>query len=162
MCWLPVVVVQETESNRFLRVDGVNIVKNPWWKVFYSRHQLRHWLNPEVAICSCLTNRELLSSFEPSTKLSAKWWVRILPINLKEVQHRISRFTWGPLSDIKQTGLNSIRLPFHYKLFTNEDYMGMNSKEEGQNRLTKWLNGAVNTVYMLFWICTMILRANRR
>lgn len=42
---------------------------------------------------------------------------------------------------IKQTGMNSIRLPFHYKLFTDEDYMGLKSNQDGFARvdsIIKW------------------------
>ena len=30
---------------------------------------------------------------------------------------------------IKSTGMNSIRVPFHYKLFTDEDYMGLHAQD---------------------------------
>lgn len=33
--------------------------------------------------------------------------------------------TLEDINYIKETGMNSIRLPFHYKLFTDEDYMGL-------------------------------------
>lgn len=32
---------------------------------------------------------------------------------------------------LKQSGINSLRIPFHYKLFTNEDYMGQNNANRG-------------------------------
>jgi len=32
---------------------------------------------------------------------------------------------------LKSTGMNSIRLPFHYKLFTTEDYLGTNDDTRG-------------------------------
>ena len=32
---------------------------------------------------------------------------------------------------LKGTGINSIRLPFHYKLFTKDDYLGENNEEHG-------------------------------
>src|SRR5574344_2764610 len=38
---------------------------------------------------------------------------------------------------IKSTGANTIRLPFHYKLFTDEDYMGLTSKQDGFKRIDK-------------------------
>ncbi len=42
---------------------------------------------------------------------------------------------------IKQTGMNSIRLPFHYKSFTDEDYLGLKSNQDGFARIDsviKW------------------------
>lgn len=42
---------------------------------------------------------------------------------------------------IKSTGANTIRLPFHYKLFTDEDYMGLTVRQDGFVRvdsLVEW------------------------
>jgi endo-1,4-beta-mannosidase len=36
---------------------------------------------------------------------------------------------------IASTGANTIRVPFHYKLFTDEDYMGLKSDQDGFKRL---------------------------
>ncbi len=42
---------------------------------------------------------------------------------------------------IRKTGMNSIRIPFHYKLFTNEDYMEFNDANGGfelLDRVVQW------------------------
>lgn len=39
--------------------------------------------------------------------------------------------TYDDIKYIKQTGANSIRIPFHYKLFTNEDYLGSDDPKRG-------------------------------
>lgn len=36
---------------------------------------------------------------------------------------------------IRQTGCNTVRLPFHYKLFTDEDYMGLTAAQDGFARI---------------------------
>ena len=36
---------------------------------------------------------------------------------------------------IAASGANTVRIPFHYKLFTNEDYMGLNDPDEGFRRI---------------------------
>ena len=36
---------------------------------------------------------------------------------------------------IARTGANTIRVPFHYKLFTDEDYMGLKADQDGFRRL---------------------------
>lgn len=41
---------------------------------------------------------------------------------------------------IKQTGSNTVRLPFHYKLFTYEDYMGLTSNQDGFARIDSLIN----------------------
>ena len=38
---------------------------------------------------------------------------------------------------LKKTGVNSVRVPFNYKLFTNEDYMGRNDGSRGFKLLDK-------------------------
>ena len=45
--------------------------------------------------------------------------------------------TEADIAYIKQTGANTIRLPFNYKLFTREDYMGKNDETEGFKQMDK-------------------------
>ena len=57
---------------------------------------------------------------------------------------------------IKSTGMNTIRLPFHYKLFTDEDYMGLSANQDGFARIDSLVNWCREwQICMLFWICTM-------
>ena len=49
-------------------------------------------------------------------------------------------FTREDIHFIKSTGVNSIRLPFHYKLFTDEDYMGLSVKQDGFQRFDSLLS----------------------
>lgn len=125
---------KKTESNRFLRVDGVNIVKPNGEKFFIQGINLGNWLNPEGYMF--LFDESRASSFRTineafcemvGTDFTNKFW--------KEFKDNY--ITEDDIRYIKQTGLNSIRLPFHYRLFTNEDYMGMNSKEEGFKQIDK-------------------------
>lgn len=41
------------------------------------------------------------------------------------------------ISYIKSTGMNTVRVPFHYKMFTGEDYMGYNDDQRGFEVLDK-------------------------
>ncbi len=41
---------------------------------------------------------------------------------------------------IKSTGMNTIRLPFHYKLLTDEDFMGLSSRQDGFARIDSLVN----------------------
>ena len=41
---------------------------------------------------------------------------------------------------IASTGANTIRLPFHYKLFTDEDYMGLTVNQDGFARVDSVVN----------------------
>ncbi|MBN1822608.1 MAG: glycoside hydrolase family 5 protein, partial [Prolixibacteraceae bacterium] len=52
---------------------------------------------------------------------------------------------------IKSTGMNTIRIPFHYKLFTDEDYMGLSSNQDGFARidsLVEWCRES--EIYLIF------------
>lgn len=48
--------------------------------------------------------------------------------------------TRGDIEFIASTGANTIRLPFHYKLFTDEDYMGLNAAQDGFARIDSVVN----------------------
>jgi len=48
--------------------------------------------------------------------------------------------TYDDIKYIKQTGANSIRIPFHYKLFTTEDYLGSDDPQRGFRIFDKVLN----------------------
>lgn len=47
--------------------------------------------------------------------------------------------TQADIKFLKSTGMNSIRIPFNYKLFTSEDYMGMNNPNRGFELLDRVL-----------------------
>ncbi|MBD0277976.1 MAG: cellulase family glycosylhydrolase [Flavisolibacter sp.] len=48
--------------------------------------------------------------------------------------------TQADIKYLKSIGANSIRLPFHYKLFTNEDYLGSNDDQRGFHIFDRLLN----------------------
>lgn len=53
--------------------------------------------------------------------------------------------TEADIQYLKSTGINSIRLPFHYKLFTNEDYLGSNDENRGfryMDSIIRWCSKA--------------------
>ena len=43
--------------------------------------------------------------------------------------------TRSDIDFIASTGANTIRLPFNYKLFTDEDYMGLTARQDGFARV---------------------------
>jgi aryl-phospho-beta-D-glucosidase BglC (GH1 family) len=51
---------------------------------------------------------------------------------------------------IASTGANTIRLPFHYKLFTDEDYMGLTGGQDGFARVDSVVNWCRdNNLYLI-------------
>jgi aryl-phospho-beta-D-glucosidase BglC (GH1 family) len=56
-------------------------------------------------------------------------------------QYLHSYITQGDIDYLKTAGVNSIRVPFNYRLFTNEDYLGENNSNHGFeiiDSLVKW------------------------
>lgn len=50
-------------------------------------------------------------------------------------RYKDSYITRDDMLFIKSTGANTVRLPFHYKLFTDEDYMGLTAAQDGFARI---------------------------
>ena len=50
-------------------------------------------------------------------------------------QFKDNYVTEADIRFLKETGINSVRLPFHYKLFTDEDYMGITGRQDGFERV---------------------------
>jgi aryl-phospho-beta-D-glucosidase BglC (GH1 family) len=55
-------------------------------------------------------------------------------------QFKDSYITQADIKFIAQQGANTIRLPFNYKLFTDEDYMGLSSQQDGFQRIDQLIS----------------------
>lgn len=62
---------------------------------------------------------------------------------------------------IKETGINSIRVPFHYKLFTDEDYMGLTGIQDGFERMDRLLSWCRKYNLYVILICMMLPEARQ-
>lgn len=110
----------------FLRVSEQNIVKEDGSKHLILGTNLGNWLNPEGYMfgfqktnAPWKINQMLCELIGPDD--AAKFW--------KEFKENY--ITEKDIEFIASTGSNTIRLPFHYKLFTDEDYMGLTSQQDG-------------------------------
>jgi endoglucanase len=126
----------KSRSEKFFTIDGQNMLA-PDGKPFLIRGiNLGNWLNPEgymflfkdVNSYRLIDNalRELIGS-----DATNRFWQ----------QFQENYITRQDICYLKKIGLNSIRLPFHYKLFTNEDYMGVNNANRGfelMDRVIGW------------------------
>lgn len=129
--------VEPPTTDGFLKVDGHDIVKPNGEKFFIQGTNLGNWLNPEGymfffgdrAASYRMINDAFCELVGP--EFTKKFWN----------EFKENYITEGDIKFIRETGMNSIRIPFHYKLFTNEDYMGMDSDHNGFeliDRVVEW------------------------
>lgn len=110
----------------FLKVQGHDLVNNKGEKFYIKGTNLGNWVNPEGYMFAFrrtnsgrMINEAISELVGPAE--AAKFWKA----------YKDNYITESDIEFIASTGANTIRLPFHYKLFTNEDYMGLNDENEG-------------------------------
>ena len=135
VCWLKGDISGEAKDMMFVHVDGVNLVKPDGGKLFIQGTNLGNWLNPEGYMFGL-------------SKTNSAWMIDLM---LREAigpdetaafwqQFKENYITEADIRFIASTGANTIRLPFNYKLFTDEDYMGLaNNRGEG----FRWIDKVV-------------------
>ena len=114
------------EAQPFFTVKGKNII-GPDGKAFLMKGtNLGNWLVPEgymfkfkYASSARMINDVISELVGPST--TRQFW------NM----HLKNYITRQDIRYLRSTGMNSIRIPFHYKLFTDEDYMGGKGEARG-------------------------------
>lgn len=121
----------------FLHVKGVDIVDSHGNKFFIKGTNLGNWVNPEgymfgfsKANSYSMINDVVSQLLGPAE--AAKFWQAF----------RNNYITADDVAFIASQGANTIRFPFHYKLFTDEPYMGSTSAEEGFAMLDKLIGQA--------------------
>ena len=120
----------EARNSKFVTVQGTILIQPNGEKLFIVGTNLGNWLNPEgymfgfsrtnSAWMIDLMFREMVGPDE-----TAAFW--------KEFKDNY--ITRSDIDFIASTGANTIRLPFNYKLFTDEDYMGLTSGHDGFKRI---------------------------
>lgn len=126
---------RSVSTKQFIRADGQNL-KTPDGKPFLIQGiNLGNWLNPEgyMFLFSNASSFRLIDQ-------ALKELVGTDEVNQFWQQFQDNYITRADIHYIKQTGMNSIRLPFHYKLFTNEDYMGANNANRGFELIDRVVN----------------------
>ena len=120
----------------FLKVKGQDIVTPNGESFLIQGINLGNWLNPEgyMFLFKDVSSYRLIDqAFREMVgpDFTDQFWKTF----------KDNYITREDITYIKQTGMNSIRLPFHYKLFTDEDYMGLKSNQDGFARvdsIIKW------------------------
>ena len=122
-------------KSRFVHVEGVNLIQPNGERLFIQGTNLGNWLNPEGYMFGF-------------SKTNSAWMIDLL---FKEAigpdgtanfwkQFKDNYITQADIKFIAQQGANTIRLPFNYKLFTDEDYMGLSSQQDGFQRIDQLIS----------------------
>lgn len=114
----------------FLRVCGHDIIDADGRKFFIRGVNVGHWLNPEGYMFRFgkTTSPHLIDlAFRQMVGpgVTAEFWRRF----------KDNYITENDIAFIASTGANTVRVPFHYKLFTKEEYLGSTDPREGFRRL---------------------------
>ena len=113
-------------TSAFVTIDGQNLLKPDGTPLFIMGTNLGNWLNPEGYMFNFTRTNSAHFIDEMLCQLvgpdfAARFWR----------QFKDNYVTREDIRFIKSTGANTIRLPFHYKLFTDEDYMGLTAEQDG-------------------------------
>lgn len=132
-------------TGAFVRVSGTDLVAPDGSKLFIRGTNLGNWLNPEGYMFGFektnsphYIDRMFCELVGPDA--TAEFW--------KEFKDNY--ITRKDVEFIASTGANTIRLPFNYKLFTDEDYMGLTSNQDGFARVdsvVEWCRD--NNLYLI-------------
>lgn len=115
---------------RFFTISGPDLLTPDGEKFFIQGINLGNWLNPEgymFGFNRASSPRLIDQAFKEMVgpDFTHRFW-KLFKDNY---------ITKEDIIYIKSTGMNTVRLPFHYKLFTDEDYMGLSSGQDGFARV---------------------------
>lgn len=113
-------------QNNFIDVKGKEIIDQHGRPMLIKGTNLGNWLLPEGYMFKFekvntpwMIEQVLLELIGPSA--NTRFWKRYLDSYITETDIR----------QLKEMGSNSVRLPFDYRLFTNESYLGANDSTRG-------------------------------
>ena len=118
------------KQKTFIKVNGPNLTAPNGEKFFIRGINLGNWLNPEGYMfgfkrtsSARLINQAFCEMVGPD--FTNQFW-KLFKDNY---------ITRADIRYIHKIGMNTIRIPFHYKLFTDEDYMGLSVAQDGFQRI---------------------------
>jgi len=121
---------KSSDHQSFIKVEGQNLIAPDGKRFFIQGINLGNWLNPEGYMfgfnktsSARLINQAFCEMVGPD--FTNQFWK----------QFKDNYITREDIRYIRKTGMNTIRMPFHYKLFTDEDYMGLSASQDGFQRL---------------------------
>ena len=118
-----------TARRNFVRVSGADLVDAKGKKFFIRGINLSYWLNPEGYMfsfnkCSSANMIDLMFKQLVGPEETRRFWKT----------YKDNYITEDDIALIASTGSNTVRLPFNYKLFTDEDYLGKTGPGDGFER----------------------------
>lgn len=138
-------VEPEANPEDFVRISGPDLIQPDGSKLFIKGTNLGNWLNPEGYMFGFnktnspgRINQMFCEMVGPD--FTAEFWKTF----------KDTYITRKDIEFIASNGFNTIRLPFHYKLFTEEDYMGLVSNQDGFARIDSVVNWCrENKLYLI-------------
>lgn len=126
-------VLNKTYSkSEFIYTKGPNLFSPNGKKFFIMGTNLGNWLNPEGYMFKFTKTNSAHFINEMFCQMVGPDFIAQFWKSFKD-----NYITREDIRFIKSTGANTIRLPFHYKLFTDQDYMGLTSQQDGFARIDK-------------------------
>jgi endoglucanase len=132
--------IGNAQKNRFFDVKGKEIIAPNGKPIVLRGTNLGNWLIPEGYMFKFkdagsprMINQVLTELIGPDK--TAIFWQNYLT----------NYITKADIQYLKNSGMNSIRIPFHYKMFTSESYLGSNNPNRGFELLDpviKWCKEA--------------------
>lgn len=117
-------------QRHFVHVQGQDLIQPNGQKLFIVGTNLGNWLNPEGYMfgfsktnCEWMIHEMICQMVGPD--FAADFWKAF----------KDNYITRKDIDFIASTGANTVRLPFNYKLFTDEDYMGLTDHQDGFKRM---------------------------
>lgn len=116
----------------FVTIDGTSLVAPDGTPFLIKGTNLGNWLNPEGYMFgfhrpnSAGMINDLICQLVGPDEAAAFWKA-----------FKDNYITEDDIAFIAGCGANTIRLPFHYKLFTDEDYMGLTAAQDGFARIDR-------------------------
>lgn len=132
-------------QGKFIHVDGPDLVQPNGERLFIQGTNLGNWLNPEGYMFGLKkTNSawmiDLMLKEMVGPDATADFWHAFLT----------NYITKADIDFIAAQGANTVRLPFNYKLFTDEDYMGETGQKQPfllMDRVVAWCKA--NGLYLI-------------
>jgi endoglucanase len=120
---------------QYIKIDGQNLTAPNGEKFFIRGINLGNWLNPEGYMFSfkrTSSARLIDQAFREMVgpDFTNQFWK----------QFKDNYITRDDIRYIRKTGMNTIRIPFHYKLFTDEDFQGLSVNQDGFQRIDSLVN----------------------
>jgi endoglucanase len=116
----------KAQTGKFITVKGKEIIGTDNKPFLIRGTNLGNWLVPEGYMFKFksinsprLINEALLELLGPEE--TTVFWKK----------YQDTYITAGDIHFLKASGMNSIRIPFNYRIFTNENYMGQNDPNRG-------------------------------